>query len=498
MDVKIALRKDKKNKFNEFPMVIQLSDKKQLARISLGINVRIEDFDEKIQKVKRSCKQATEFNERLAAAKELIEVVNHHFNEIKLINKNPIRPDSDLQIFKRLYESISKGREENNSYGIPDHISDSDIEILKEALVYEFGTRTNKQAAVRLPRKITPENVIKIKKLTRAIVNNQSDEEVEDWVKKGLTATPTNNEHKFYQKKVQEYLEHSKNEKKESTHSRIDGHFKTLNAFAKSKGIVLTFESFDEQFGLDFKYYLEKNHKNKALKRTGVSSGTVHNIQKNICAFLNWAHKKDYHQNLRFKRWSTKKPKTDLQYLTEDQMVKLRNFDLPENSSYSTSRDLWLFMAYTGMRVSDMENWKKSNVNGRFIKFISQKANKTCVVPLNSVSESLLKKYDYELPRQASSKINKNIKEILKDAGIDNPINRTLKYGKKNETKELPLCDAITIHSARRSFINLMICKGVEVFQLSSMTGNTVQNLMVYYKTNENQLVESMSKIEYK
>ena len=45
-------------------------------------------------------------------------------------------------------------------------------------------------------------------------------------------------------------------------------------------------------------------------KEKGVSNGTVHNIQKSISAFLNWAHTNSYHENLDFKKWDTKKPKT--------------------------------------------------------------------------------------------------------------------------------------------------------------------------------------------
>ena len=499
MDIKITLRKDKKNSKNEYPVVIQLSNKKEVARISLAISVGLEDFDEKNQKIKRTNKQSSTLNENIEYAKKLIQLSEHHLKDILLNARLNIKANSEIAMFKKLYEKIKLGLESDDNYGVELPNRTTDIDIIKDAVVYEFSQNKRQRPVIPVPRRATPETYVKIQRLTEAIINNQSNAEVDSW----LAMQTSTNEHtplasQFYKKKVKEYLDHSKYEKKESTHSRLEGHFKTLNTFAKSKDITLTFDSFDEQFGLDFKYYLEKSHKNKAHSRSGVSTGTVHNIQKNICAFLNWAHKKDYHQNLKFKRWKTVKPKTDLQYLTEEQLVKLREFEITENSSYSRSRDLWLFMAYTGMRVSDMKNFKKSNVNDRIIKFVSQKANKLCTVPLNSVTEEILKKYNYELPVQAESKILSNIKAILKDVGFTNIINRTIQYGKKNEMKELPLCDAINNHSARRSFINLMISKGVEVFQLSSMTGNTVINLQVYYKTNEKQLVESLAKIDLK
>lgn len=498
MDAKITLRKDKKNKNNEYPVIIQLSEKKEVARISLGINAKIEDFDFKNQKIKKINRQTAPLNDLIAQAKRIIELTEHHYKDIILHTRAQIKTGSEIEMFKKLYEKIRVGLEKDENYGVDLPHGNTEIEYEKDALVYEFDTTKRvKPINIRVSPKTTPENVVKIKRLANAITNNQTSEEIDDWLnKRDATKSHAPLVTSTFKKKVIEYLEYSKYEKKESTESRLRGHFKTLDEFAKHKGITLTFDSFDEQFGLDFKYYLEKNHKNRVHKRTGVSVGTVHNIQKNISAFLNWAHKKDYHQNLRFKKWKTFKPKTDLQYLTEDQMVKLRKYDLPENSSESRSRDLWLFMAYTGMRVSDMKKFKKSNVDDRVIKFVSQKANKACTVPLNAVTEQILIKYNYELPVQAESKILTNIKEILKKVGFTNIINRTIQYGKKHEINEMPLCDAINNHSARRSFINLMITKGVEVFQLSSMTGNTVPNLMVYYKTNEKQLVESLAKID--
>ena len=499
MDIKITLRKDKKNSKNEYPVVIQLSERKEVSRISLGMSVKLEDFDDKNQKVKRSNKQSAQLNEKIDHAKKLIRLSEHHFNDIMLNTRIKIKAGSEIEMFRKLYDKIKLGLETDDSYGIDRPTHTTDVDIIKDAIIYEFNDNKQQRPVIPLSRKATPESIVKIKRLTEAIINNQPNEELDAWLAKRDEKT----EHiplttQLYKKRVKEYLEHSKYEKKESTHSRLEGHFKTLDAFAKHKNIILTFDAFDEQFGLDFKYYLEKSHKNKAHSRTGVSVGTVHNIQKNICAFLNWAHKKDYHQNLKFKRWKTFKPKTDLQYLTEEQMMILREYKIAEDSSHSRSRDLWLFMAYTGMRVSDMKKFKKSNVNDRVIKFVSQKANKLCTVPLNAITEQILIKYDYVLPVQAESKILTNIKKILQDAGFTNVINRTIQYGKKQEVIEMQLCDAINNHSARRSFINLMISKGVEVFQLSSMTGNTVQNLMVYYKTNEKQLVESLAKIDLK
>jgi hypothetical protein len=62
--------------------------------------------------------------------------------------------------------------------------------------------------------------------------------------------------------------------------------------------------------------------------------------------------------------------------------------------------------------------------------------------------------------------------------------------------KTVPLCDAITVHSAKRSFINLMISKKVQIAHLSSMIGNEVKSLMVYYKSDITEIKKVMEAIE--
>jgi len=188
-----------------------------------------------------------------------------------------------------------------------------------------------------------------------------------------------------------------------------------------------------------------------------------------------------------------------LQYLSEPQLKELRNFKLPEGSSFDKTRDLWLFSAYSGMRCGDIQKWLPSHVTSEgVIKYKSEKTKKNCAVGLNDVTRSILKKYDGSLPKQNSALINKNIKEVLRKMKYDNiMVNRVVSIGTKDITHVIPLSDAITMHSAKRSFINLMISKNTQIAHLGTMIGNDVKSLMVYYKDDTSQIKKVMDEIAF-
>ena len=108
-----------------------------------------------------------------------------------------------------------------------------------------------------------------------------------------------------------------------------------------------------------------------------------------------------------------------------------------------------------------------------------------------------MKKYDGQLPKQSDVRANQNIKKILAKLDFDKIIvNRVIGKGTKNIVNQLPLSESITLHSARRSFINLMISKGVSIAHLSTMVGNDLKSLSIYYKDDTSQMKKVMDKVK--
>jgi site-specific recombinase XerD len=304
---------------------------------------------------------------------------------------------------------------------------------------------------------------------------------------------------KVFLKAWDAYLEFSKKTKKKSTWGRIPQKLNAVKEYAKHYGLPLTFEIFQIDFSEKFKGYMLSHHRNRNTGEIGVVNNTIHNILKDITTFLNWASKPAIGFNTlhHFREWKSKKEKTDRHYLTVEQLNKLFTLELKQGTPLDKCRDLWVFSAFTGMRIDDIVNFKPSCVQDGAIDYIAGKTGKQCVVGLNSFSKAILEKYNGNLPKQTKQHMNKNIKKVLDLAGFSQiMVTRTHSIGSERVTKEMPLSEAISFHSARRSFINWCISKNISVAHLSTMVGNDVSSLMIYYKKDKNMMKEIMLKAE--
>lgn len=483
---RVLPRKDKANSNGLCPMVLQVSSGKGLDRIALGFSIKLVDFDFNTSKVKKSCSGYKTYNERIEASLNRAELLKAEMEQLILL----LEIEDRVTLFKELFKAESDEakaaiiKRYNDNFGI-------------QMMTYEMPHKRLFGPRIPLKMSVPIDKYDIAVELIRKLIRGDDDQRIKD-AKAAILKDADEEGHEEFMNAWNQYLRYCNLEKRPSTYSRLHNFMNILNDYAQSRALVLTFDTFTEDFGMDFKYYLLQEHFNYITNEKGVSNGTLHNIQKSIAAFLNWAFKKGFHSNIEFKKWNTKKPKTDLQYLTEEQLIELRNFQLPIGGSLDKSRDLWLFSAYSGLRFGDIQNWSPACVTHEgVIKYTSQKTRKVCMVGLNQVTRSILEKYNGVLPKQNSSLVNLNIKEILRMMGYDQTlVSRTIAKGNQDHVKTVPLCDAITVHSAKRSFINLMISKKVQIAHLSSMIGNEVKSLMVYYKSDITEIKKVMEAIE--
>jgi site-specific recombinase XerD len=496
MTIKITIRKDKVNSVGLCPVVIQLSEVKKVARIPLGFSVAPKDFDEKNFTVLKSNTEHKRLNELLAQAQSKISETNRIISSIK---SSVFFLEDEMLLFKDFFLTDSNELQDKFNKYIEEHG-------IKEQVSHVFfSSRDDGNPSFRFQPKVNFQIKIPIgmhdtvRALIKKIIRNEKDPLLDE-----LNSEKEDNRDEYsediekFKGAWQKYLLHCRTTKRRSTASRLDNFYNILVEYTDLNLIPLTFDSLDEDFGVGFKQYLLNEHYNYLTDSKGVSNGTVHNILKSLSAFLNWAFKKGHNKNIEFKKWVTQKPKTDLQYLTEPQLKALQEHKLIPGSSFDKSRDLWLFSAYSGMRISDIQRWMPSFVTTEgTIKYKSQKSRKNCTVGLNKVTQSILNKYNNQLPKQNSVLINKNIKKILAQMGYDKIlVNRVIAKGNDDIVRTLSLAEAITVHSAKRSFINLMISKKVQVAHLSTMIGNEIKTLMVYYKDDTSQMRKVMNELD--
>ena len=166
-------------------------------------------------------------------------------------------------------------------------------------------------------------------------------------------------------------------------------------------------------------------------------------------------------------------------YLTIDERKKLEEFDFSHNPRLGLHRDLFVFHCCVGCRVSDLFSFTRDNIVGNQLHYIARKTKEgrpiTIQVPLNSTARRILDKYkdcgsDKIFPESAYMSYNKDIKRMLKEAGIDRHV--VVIDQLTRESVSRPIYEVASTHMARRTFIGNVYKKFKDQNMVSALTGH--------------------------
>jgi len=212
--------------------------------------------------------------------------------------------------------------------------------------------------------------------------------------------------------------------------------------------------------------------------------------------FMFWALENKYTYNDKFKGFKNiKRFETDEVALSIEQVKYIYEFNLTNNKKLEKVRDLFIFGCFTGMRFSNYSDIKKQDIVNDFIRVFDKKDKyKPLSIPMNKYSKNLLEKYDYNLPKISNQKFNEYLKDLFKLMEFNTMIKKTMKYGENIIETESPLYARISSHTARRSFITIMINKGISHQAIMRYTGHkSLETFITYYRPNEKDLTKIMN-----
>jgi len=293
----------------------------------------------------------------------------------------------------------------------------------------------------------------------------------------------------------QEFLDEKENDYtgnsiSNSTLKRYKCNKNLLEDFESNCKVKITLGKFDDKLYNKFLKYCieEKKH----------SANTLHRNVGLLKTFLLWALNKKYTYNNNFITF--KKPAkfaTDEIALNYEQVELIYNYDFSENKRLERVRDLFVFGCTTGMRFGNYSTISRSDVDGNFIRVIDLKSkSKNLAIPLNSISKSILEKYDYNLPSITNQKMNEYIKEVFKKLEFTDEIKKTMKYGDELVDQKAEFWTRISSHTARRSFITIMKNKRVPDKVIMSYTGHTsLEVFNAYYRPSEDDKINYMNEV---
>lgn len=293
----------------------------------------------------------------------------------------------------------------------------------------------------------------------------------------------------------QEFLDEKENDYtgnsiSNSTLKRYKCNKNLLEDFENNFKVKISLGKFDDKLYNKFLKYCieEKKH----------SANTLHRNVGLLKTFLLWTINKKYSYNNNFIAF--KKPTkftTDEIALNYEQVELIYNYDFSDNKRLERVRDLFVFGCTTGMRFGNYSTISRSDVVGNFIRVIDLKSkSKNLAIPLNSISKSILEKYDYNLPTITNQKMNEYIKEVFKKLEFTDEIKKTMKYGDELVDQKAEFWTRISSHTARRSFITIMKNKRVPDKVIMSYTGHTsLEVFNAYYRPSEDDKINYMNEV---
>ena len=205
----------------------------------------------------------------------------------------------------------------------------------------------------------------------------------------------------------------------------------------------------------------------KYLHKGNRSDATVFSYHKRLKFYINLARiegriPSNPYERTKFKRGFYKERKP----LTETELKKLREISLSQEKLEKV-RDMFIFMAYTGLSHCDMckfdFNTMTEKVDNLF--YIDGRRNKTDTTfftPILPPAFEVLKKYNFKLPVISNQKMNDYLHII---------------------EEKMEMAKPLTCHVARHSFATLCLNHGIPIETVAKMLGHTkIETTQIYAK----------------
>ena len=170
-----------------------------------------------------------------------------------------------------------------------------------------------------------------------------------------------------------------------------------------------------------------------------------------------------------------KQPENDVIWLTQEELIAMKNLVI-EKERYAICRDLFLIQCMTGVRFSDLVNFRESNIHrdrsGAYVSILTKKTTSRLKIYLNSTCCSILEHYGWNLPDMSKDYYNIALPEIARAAGISGKVEITKMVGNERVITVKERWELVKSHTARRTFICQAINSGVNNVVIRSITGH--------------------------
>jgi len=175
------------------------------------------------------------------------------------------------------------------------------------------------------------------------------------------------------------------------------------------------------------------------------------------------------------------------------------------------ARDMFLLLAWTGQRFSDLHKLTAENLKEkdgmRYFLINQQKTNNLCAIPVLEGAAAVLAKYDEgkALPRVISNqKFNQYLREVCrqisltdegKQAGFADIV--THKYNNGTKVEKEFFWQAVSAHTARRTFCTISYDRRMPIAQIMQVSGHKSQDVFFLYIRKQPEDMHARSAAEF-
>lgn len=218
---------------------------------------------------------------------------------------------------------------------------------------------------------------------------------------------------------------------------------KHVEAFSKHVEKPVYTNSFGDESLVEFVYFLQEQQ--------NLMSSTVKGMIERVKAMLQRAYNSGYPVDPTFRDFIFRDDEITTIFLSMKDISRLYYFKGLKKRQEEI-KDYFIIGCMTALRFSDYSRLTKENFRNGNIYIRTKKTKTPVVVPVNSMLEEVMEKYDYFLPKCPSIQyFNKAIKEICKQVGFTELIPYERRKGLHFTTVMRPKYELVSSHTARRS-----------------------------------------------
>jgi integrase len=149
------------------------------------------------------------------------------------------------------------------------------------------------------------------------------------------------------------------------------------------------------------------------------------------------------------------------------------------SASLQITADMFLFSCFSGLRFSDIVQLKKTDIYNGKINIVTQKTAEALQIELNNYTVAIYEKYKnffvaspLLFPSISNQVLNRELKTIFAKLDLRRPVTLTAFSGSERIETTAPLCDIISFHAARRTFVVECLRRGIAPAVVMKWTGH--------------------------